>query len=224
MVGTVTVQGTSSLPPTITTQPTNRTVNVGDSVTFNVVATGSAPLSYQWRKETTSIPGANEAGLTLTTVTWGDAGSYTVVVTNIAGLVTSDAAILTVNTGGGAPVIITQPASQTVVAGQTATFTVAATGPAPLSYQWKRNGVDVASATEATLTLNGATIAQAGTYQVVVSNSVGGASSTGATLTVNPVSPGALVEVLVSPGTFTPKVVNVNPGDVVRWSNPAGSG
>ena len=104
--GTVIVQGITSLPPTITTQPTNRTVNVGDTATFNVVATGTAPLSYQWRKDTASIVGANEASLTLTTVTSGDAGSYTVVVTNIAGLVTSDAAILTVNTGGGALLLL----------------------------------------------------------------------------------------------------------------------
>src|SRR5678815_770485 len=80
---------------------------------------------------------------------------------------------------------------------------------------------NVAGANSATLTLNEATIAQAGTYQAVVSNSVGGATSTQATLTVTPVSPAALVEVQIGAETFTPKVVNVNPGDVVRWSNPA---
>ena len=103
-----------------------------------MVATGTPPLSYQWKKGTTSLPGANEASLTLTSVTSADAGSYTVVVTNMAGSVTSDAAVLTVNTGGGAPVITTQPASQTVVVGQPVTFNVVATGTPPLSYQWRK--------------------------------------------------------------------------------------
>jgi plastocyanin len=119
-----------------------------------------------------------------------------------------------------APSITTQPAAQIVAAGANASFTVVATGSAPITYQWQRNGANVAGANSATLTLNGATIAQAGTYQVVVSNGAGSATSTGATLTVNPASPGALVEVLVTSGNFTPKVANVNAGDVVRWSNP----
>jgi plastocyanin len=177
MVGTVTVQGTSSLPPTITTQPANRTVNVGDNVTFNVVATGSAPLSYQWKKNTTNIPGANAASLTLNAVTVADAGSYTVTVTNSAGSVTSDAAVLTVNAGGAAPVITTQPASQTVVAGQPVTFNVVATGTPPLSYQWKKGAANLPGANAASLTLNAVTTADAGSYTVVVTNTAGSVTS-----------------------------------------------
>ncbi|MGC4111441.1 MAG: immunoglobulin domain-containing protein [Nocardioides sp.] len=84
-----------------------------------------------------------------------------------------------------APTITTQPASQTVTAGASASFTVAAGGTAPLSYQWKLGGANVASATSATLTIATAQSANAGSYMVVVSNSAGSVTSNAATLTVN---------------------------------------
>lgn len=88
------------------------------------------------------------------------------------------------------PSITTPPAAQTVSAGQDVTFTVVAAGTAPLSYRWQRNGVDVPGASAATLTLTAVTVAQAGDYTVIVSNSVGpDATSTAATLTVNKATP-----------------------------------
>jgi plastocyanin len=211
MVGTVTVEGTSSLPPVITTQPANQTVNVGGTATFNVVATGTAPLSYQWRKDTSNIPGANAASLTLNAVTAGDAGSYTVVVTNTAGSVTSDAAVLTVNPGVEAPVITTQPASQTVTAGQPVTFNVVATGTAPLSYQWRKDTANIPGANAASLTLNAVTVGDAGSYTVVVTNTAGSVTSDAAILTVNPgaeapvitTQPGSQTVTAGQPVTFT---------------------
>src|SRR5207247_4802917 len=80
--------------------------------------------------------------------TTSDSGStFKVVVTNTAGTVTSASATLTVNAAPVAPTITTQPANQTVTAGQTATFTVTAAGTAPLAYQWQKNGVNIAGAT-----------------------------------------------------------------------------
>ncbi len=84
------------------------------------------------------------------------------------------------------PTIQTQPRSVTVTAGGTATFSVTATGTAPLAYQWKRNGVNIAGATSATLTLVNVTEAQAGTYTVVVSNAAGSVTSVAVNLTVLP--------------------------------------
>lgn len=90
--------------------------------------------------------------------------------------------IYTVNT---APAIVTQPVSQTVTAGQPVTFSVTATGTAPLSYQWQRNTVAISGATGSSYTIPSTQPAHAGTYRVVVSNAAGSATSNNATLTVN---------------------------------------
>ena len=85
---------------------------------------------------------------------------------------------------GQAPVITTQPASQSVTSGGTVTFSVAANATNPLGYQWSFNGVAIAGATNATLTLPAVAATSQGTYTVLVSDSAGGALSTGAVLTV----------------------------------------
>lgn len=87
--------------------------------------------------------------------------------------------------GGTAPYITTQPVNQTVTVGQTATFSVVASGTAPLSYQWQKNGSDVAAATSSSYTTPATTTADNGAnFNVVVSNSAGSTTSTAATLTV----------------------------------------
>ncbi len=181
---TITVN-TAPVAPEITTQPASQDVPAGGNATFTVVATGTAPLAYQWQKDTANITGATSATLTLTGVTAGDAGSYRVVVTNSVGSATSEAAILTVNTGPVAPVITTQPTSQTVLVGADVSFKVVATGTAPLSYQWQKDTVNIAGATGDTLALTGVVSGDAGSYRVVVSNAAGSATSDAATLTVN---------------------------------------
>ena len=170
--------------PSITTQPTNQTVNVGQTATFTVVATGSAPLSYQWQKNQVNIAGATSASYTTPATTSADNGtSFRVMVTNPVTSVTSNAATLTVNTG---PSITKQPANQTVKVGQTATFTVVATGAAPLSYQWQKNQVNIAGATSASYTTPATTNADNLTsFQVIVTNPVTSITSAAAILTVN---------------------------------------
>jgi hypothetical protein len=106
-------------------------------------------------------------------------------VTNSVGSVTSAGAILTVNPPPVAPSITTQPANQTVTAPAPATFSVAASGDAPLTYQWRRNGVDIAGATSATYVLDPTAVSDNGaTFDVVVTNGAGSATSSAATLTV----------------------------------------
>src|SRR5439155_1102549 len=90
---------------------------------------------------------------TTPTTTTADGGStFDVVVSNSAGSATSSAATLTVNPAAVAPAITTQPANQMVTAGQTAAFSVAASGTAPLSYQWQKNGANVSGATSSSYT------------------------------------------------------------------------
>ena len=96
--------------------------------------------------------------------------------------------------GGGAPAVAPaltlQPANLTVAAGLTASFSVAATGTAPLSYQWQRNGADIAGASAATYALAAAALADNGAvFRAVVSNAAGSVTSNPATLTVTPPAP-----------------------------------
>ena len=175
---------TVNLPPSITTQPASATVNLGQAATFTVVATGTAPLSYQWQKNSTNISGATSASYTTPATAAGDNGStFQVVITNALGSITSNSATLTVNLP---PSITTQPASETVDAGQTATFIVAATGSAPLTYQWQSDGVNISGANSLTYTTPATTGADDGTqFTVIVSNPAGSVASAVAILTVD---------------------------------------
>ena len=173
--------------PSITQQPANQSVTAGQTATFTVMATGTAPLSYQWQKGTTNISGATSASYTTPATALADSGStFRVVVTNSAGSATSNPATLTVNAAPVAPSITQQPSNKTVTVGQTATFTVTASGTTPLSYQWQKGTTNISGATSASYTTPATTLGDSGsTFRVVVSNSVGSATSNAGTLTVN---------------------------------------
>jgi hypothetical protein len=181
----------AAVAPTIKTQPVNQTVTAGQAAAFVVVAAGTAPLSYQWQKNGVNIAGATSANYTTPATTSTDSGStLRAVVTNTAGTVTSSAATLTVNAAPVAPTITTQPLNQTVTAGQTATFTVGATGTAPLTYQWKKSGTAISGATSSSYTTPVTTSSDNGAqFTVMVSNSAGNVTSNAATLTVGGTTP-----------------------------------
>ena len=175
-------------PPLLTSQPLSRTNQAGTSATFSVTALGSEPLIYQWQRGGVTltnggaISGATTNRLSVNPVQAAASGEYQVIVTNSYGAVTSEVAVLTVLDPG----IVTQPASQSVSPGQSATFAVAAAGTGPLSYQWRRDGVAVAAGTNSSLTLTGLGPADAGRYfDVVVCGGQGCVTSIAALLTVN---------------------------------------
>jgi len=175
--------------PLITVQPVSQTVNVGQGANFTVEVTGF-PLNYQWRKDDVDLVGATSRTYYVFPQT-NQAGTYTVVVSNPAGSVTSaPPAVLTVI--GDLPTITIHPVSQTVNEWQNASLTVIATG-SPLYYQWRKDDVDLVGEMNPTYNLRLARTNQAGNYTVVVSNPVGSVTSTPAVLTVNPSSPGAVV-------------------------------
>jgi len=178
---------TFSGAPVILGQPRSRTVNAGASTTFQVEASGTAPLSYQWLKNGTpltdggSVSGAQTTTLILDNLLGGEAGTYSVRVSNAFGSVTSAAATLTVND----PVIIAQPISQQVDRGQNATFGVGAAGTAPFDFQWLKDGVPLPGETRGTLTVSNAQATDVGQYSVVVRTVFGSVTSATATLSVN---------------------------------------
>jgi hypothetical protein len=197
--------GGMSNPPSITTQPANRTATNGGVATFNVAASGTSPLRYQWSFGGTGLPNGTNSTLTLTGVTTNQAGNYSVVVTNDFGSVTSATAVLTVLVP---PSIAAPPGSLGVMAGSSATFTVAANGTAPLHYRWRRNGINVTGATNSSFTITNAQPTHAGSYTVVVSNSVATVTSAVATLTVNLPDTTAPTLTVTSPGAAFTRVLS----------------
>jgi hypothetical protein len=179
---TVTEAAPAPLAVQITTAPAPQVVLPMGAATFVVAVSGTGPIGYQWLKDGTPIAGATAAVLTLPSVTAADEGPYSVTVSNALGSVTSAAAELIVV---GAPAITTQPAPASAMAGDSATFTVAASGPG-LRYQWLLGGVPIAGANDASYTTPALTPADSGgVYSVVVYNGAGLVFSQGALLTVS---------------------------------------
>jgi endonuclease/exonuclease/phosphatase family metal-dependent hydrolase len=172
--------------PAIMLQPQSQIIPPGSNVTFSVVASGDAPLNYQWRFNGNGISTASDASYSITNVQFSDAGNYSVVVTNTSGSVTSSLAKLIV---GIAPAISSQPQSQNTNVGATVTFSVDASGnPAP-NYQWRLNGNPISGATGSIFTRTNVQPADTGDYLVLVTNVAGNIISSNATLTVNSGTP-----------------------------------
>ena len=206
------VIGTAARAPVVVQAPANVLVDPGGFAYFDVVATGTRPLKYQWLRNGVAIAGATFDVLVIDAASAADAGSYTVVVSNAAGSVTSAAATLTV-TAPVAPAIVQAPQAQRVDEGASATFTVVVSGSAPLSYQWLRNDVAIAGATGASYTTPANTQADNGArYTVQVTNAAGNVTSAAAVLTVS-------APVLAAPAiTLQPLDVAAQAGNTVSFS------
>ena len=164
--------------PKITAQPTNITVMSGSNATFKANATGSN-LVAQWTFNGLPLTNAGATNYTITGVKVSDGGAYALVVTNHIGSATSTTAILTVL---APPAITLQPVNQYAVTGQVFGFSVAATG-GNLAYQWFQGGIRLTGYTNSTLSQS-ATLASAGSYSVVITNTQGAITSSPATLTL----------------------------------------
>ena len=199
-----------ALPPVISTPPINQTVFVNSAVTFNVTASGSLPLNYQWNFNGTNIDGATNASLTLANVQTNQAGNYAVQVMNLFGSTNSVAAVLLV---GLQPTIVSQPTNQTLMAGDTTIFDVVANGSMPLSYQWSFNGINLIGATNTSLILTNVQFEQGGNYTVQVTNVFGSITSSNAVLDVIPLSPVILTQ---------PTDVTVGAGNTATFTVSAG--
>lgn len=194
---------TVTAPPSILTQPVNKTVLYGTPTTFSVVASASAPISYQWYRGTTAISGATTASYTLASpqVATDNGAQFYVTVTNPLGSVTSDTVTLRVVPAIIPLAITTQPAPKTVLDGIDTALTVVADGTGTLGYQWMKGGTDIPGATAATLAFAPAALGDAGVYSVRVTDDFGSITSATATLTVNP---SQKVNLIASPGFEIP--------------------
>ncbi len=172
-------------PVEITQQPQPQTVNVGQSATFTVVATGSPTLTYQWKKGEDDIPGATGDTLTLDDIQTSQAGSYSVVVTNPAGPLTSSAAPLTVQVPPH--LLAPLPTFVTATLGDSLSIPASVGGDQPITFQWKhrlpddQQYSDVAGADSATLSIASVATTDRGLYVLEMSNPAG-------TITTDPIT------------------------------------
>ncbi|MFO1476018.1 MAG: GH32 C-terminal domain-containing protein [Verrucomicrobiota bacterium] len=174
--------------PVISVQPMSVTNIAGMPVSFSVVATGAAPLTYAWRFNgsplvpTNNVPSVTNATLNLLVTGLSDAGLYDVIIGNSAGSVTSSPAALSFVV----PVITGQPSPVTANLGGPAGFSVTASGSSLLSYQWRSAGVPITGATNSSLNLFPVNLSSATNYDVVVSAGALSVTSSVALLTLRP--------------------------------------
>ena len=203
--------------PAISQQPTGTNVLAGGPFSLSVAATGSEPLTYQWLFENVNIPGATNVTLVISNAQAANEGIYQAVVQNPAGTVTSTVALVRVEPAG--PSIFSGPNSLVVPAASNAVFSVAAGGSQPLAYQWFFNGAALPGATSAQYSIVYAQQANAGTYQVIITNSSGRILSAVATLSVTPVAP---YFVLQPAGARLPAGTNWTLSAQAKGSEPIG--
>ena len=183
--------------PSVTQQPADASVTTGQNASFSVVASGSAPLGYQWQRDGLNIEGATAASYTFAATVLDSGAVFRAVVTACDGSATSNGATLTVTAAAPVLTITPQPADASVAAGTQASFTVGGTCSAgTLGVQWQRSPegsawTDIAGATATTYSLS-AVIGDSGARFRAQLNCSGqsAAASNAATLTVT--APGAV--------------------------------
>jgi sugar lactone lactonase YvrE len=175
-------------PAVILSGPLDRTVVAGEVASFNVVASGSAPVSFQWQHNGAVVPGVNNPLLVISNAQASHAGDYRVIVANDLGRATSSVARLTVTPS--VPVFVLHPRG-TATSADTNSLVLSslARGTEPIDYRWRLNGTNLLNATFASLVLSNLSPAQSGNYTVVASNALGLATSAVATVTITGAPP-----------------------------------
>ncbi len=218
-----------SVPPSLedNAKPEDREVIEGESTVFALGAiAGTAPFDYQWYKNGEMIPNADGAQLEIPEVLEGDAGIYEAEVRNASGTVRSRAAVLTTT---AAPPVFTEnalPADQTVLLGRPFTLTAAIGGSPPFTYQWTLNGEVIPGATGALYMVDAASAADAGDYQLTVSNRASALESRIATVLVEGDTEAPLITRITGGSqtvtvVFSERVSNVQASQFLIAGDPA---
>lgn len=167
--------------PWIVRPPARRTIYEGYDTTFSVTAMGVPPISYQWQFNGTNITGATNAAINLANLQLEQQGGYQVVVSNALGMSVNSNAYLTIVPPS--PAILIPPASQSLLLGGTASFSVRARGVLPLNYHWRFNGINIDGATNDSFTVSNVQPVNLGNYDVMIANTFGSITSAPAVLT-----------------------------------------
>ena len=184
------------IAPVITTQPTSILTNIGSRVVFSQASYGSDPKTYQWQFNGSNIMAQTGIAYTNAAALTTAAGEYRVIISNIAGSVTSAPAFLTFVATN--LTITAPPTNRIVPAGTNVTLTVAAVGTEPKSYQWYTNTTFVAGATATSFTMTNVSAGTITAY-VAVSDATNTVNSTDAVITVT----NAPVKFITQPASVT---------------------
>lgn len=207
-------------PLSITSHPGPQSVMVGGTARFEVSANGTAPLTFQWRRNTIAISGATSSSLILNNVQLTDSGArFDVRVGNATGQIYSSSATLQVSTAPVPATITTQPQSQTLTEGQSLLLQVYATGDSPIRYQWVRGGAIIPGATSSSYQIASVNTSHSGEYYVTVennSNTQPQRSNTASVLVTEAIAPVAI--------TSHPQDLTVAVGDSANFSVTASGG
>jgi gliding motility-associated-like protein len=170
----------------IVQQPTDLSICEGDAAHLSLTASG-AGMTYQWRynssnlQDNDTLSGSTTASLTIDPVKNNRSGVYHCIISNTCGTVTSDPAVISVS---DSVVIIVQPQSKTLCTGQTANFSVQATG-SGLTRQWQKNGINIPGATGSFYTISSVSESDTGLYHCLINGTCGQVISEGALLRIN---------------------------------------
>ena len=201
-------RSTGGIAPTIAVQPNGQTVIASVTTTLSVLANGSAPLRYQWRRNSSAIAGATNSLLSIPDTQAEDQGDYSVLIYNAAGSAVSSNATVNVIY---AAFVLQQPAGVQVrvrpdpAAAPTtnASFSVVAYSTSPLRYQWRLNGSDLPGATSSTLIITNVQVANGGDYTCAITDDIGTAFSAPARLSplVTPIITQKPTDITVAAGS-----------------------
>ncbi len=155
---------------------------MGNYVSFSCTVQGGPKPQLQWLFNEQPIPGANNPNLYFPVNYTNQSGGYSLVASNMYGMVTSVVAHLTVRVSP--PSFASEPVSRGVLEGEPVTFSAYAWAPGPVQCQWQFNGQNIPDATELSLTIQHTTRSDAGDYRIIISNEGGSITSKVATLVI----------------------------------------
>lgn len=200
--------------PAIYNMPQAAAQLYGGTLSLSPTVTGSGPLTYEWRKDGVTLPGATTSYYSRGNLTPADGGAYTLTVTNAWGTATSNPTNLTV-APAVAPTIFGLPVTVSLSYGGYLSLNPTITGSSPLTYQWMKDGVAIAGATSYYLYKGGMIVADSGVYSLTVTNALGSVTSAGIIVNVDAAQPPVIYNL--------PASATVNYGDYVSLS-PSVSG
>jgi len=173
-------------PIVISQQPQALNLTAGDPLNLSVSISGDGPVSYQWQKEGSILPGQTNSTINIASSSKTDEGNYRVIITNPVSEISSNFVSVIVNIPVEPVSITNQPQDLTVTSGTAVSLTVDVTGGGFISYQWRKDGINIHNAYENQLLLSATGLDDSGLYDVTVSNSRGSITSQTATVSILP--------------------------------------